>query len=188
MKVVVGLGNPDKKYKRTYHNVGFLVVDKILEKLDQKLNKRECKGKSVHGNIDGNKYIIIKPLTYMNLSGECVSAIKKKFKVDDTDILIIFDDIDLPCGKIRLREKGSGGSHNGMKNIVMHTSEEVKRLRVGIGQETKVDSNSLVLSEISEQDADKLQDAFDKASDAVIEFIKGEEFLNVMGKFNPKRC
>lgn len=154
MKIIVGLGNPGKEYEGTYHNIGFRFIDTLAKKLGVEVNKKQCK--SLIGEIkiqtqNGlEKIVLVKPLTYMNLSGEAVVSIKNKYKVDTADIYIISDDIDLPVGKVRYREKGSAGTHNGLRNIIQLLGDEnFKRIRVGINTNSNIDLADYVLSKIS---------------------------------------
>lgn len=131
MKLIVGLGNPGKEYENTRHNIGFKAIDLIADKKGVSLNNEKFKGIFYKG--DG--YILAKPLTYMNLSGEFVQALTTFFKIDKKDILVIYDDMDLPCGDLRYRAKGSAGGQNGMKDIINKmASEEIQRLKIGIGR------------------------------------------------------
>ncbi|MEG0072917.1 MAG: aminoacyl-tRNA hydrolase [Clostridia bacterium] len=133
MKVIVGLGNPGKEYEKTRHNIGFIMIDKLAETYNVEFTKKAHKAQIGEANINGEKVLFVKPQTFMNLSGECVRDIASFYKVQPQDILVIYDDIDIPFETIRFRDKGSAGTHNGMKNIVslMH-SQEVSRIRVGI--------------------------------------------------------
>ena len=160
MKIVVGLGNPGKEYENTYHNVGFKVVDELSNRLGIKLSKKGCKSNFEEGKIDGQKIMLVKPQTYMNLSGEAVVMLKQKFK--DADIIVISDDIDLPKGTLRFREHGSAGTHNGLRNIVNFIGEDFKRLRVGIGK-PEGDLKDFVLSKMG-KDCDEI---ISKAADEI---------------------
>lgn len=161
MKLIVGLGNPEKKYDETYHNIGFRFINKLAEKLSIKINKEKCKSLIGEEKVNlGNgleKVILAKPLTYMNLSGEAVVALKNKYKIDNKDIYIISDDIDLPVGKFRYRESGSAGTHNGLKNIIQLLGEDdFKRIRIGVGRDEKMDLADYVLSKITPENASKI--------------------------------
>ncbi len=144
MNVVVGLGNPDEKYRNTYHNIGFDVVDALAEKLGISFDKNKFKALVAEGVFNGEKLLIVKPQTYMNLSGESVVMIKNKFK--DARILVVVDDIDLPKGNIRYREHGSAGTHNGLRSIVSYIGEDFERLKIGIGRDITMDLADYVLS------------------------------------------
>lgn len=144
MNIVVGLGNPDDKYKNTYHNIGFDVVDALAKKLDISFDKNKFKALVGEGTLNGEKLLIVKPQTYMNLSGESVVMLKNKFK--DARILVVVDDIDLPKGNIRYREHGSAGTHNGLRSIVSYIGEDFERIKVGIGRDITMDLADYVLS------------------------------------------
>jgi len=137
MKLVIGLGNPGPQYERTRHNIGFRVVDKIAAKQGWKWSERRSRAVLASGTIGTEKVVLVKPLTFMNLSGEAVGELVRWFKVQPEDILVIYDDLDLPTGKIRLRSKGSAGGHNGLESIIRHLhTDQFPRLRVGIGRPT----------------------------------------------------
>lgn len=133
MKIIVGLGNPGDEYKFTRHNAGFIMIDKFAEQNGMEFNKKKFKSLVAEKNINGEKVILLKPQTYMNLSGEAVKEAMSFYKLDVEDLVIIYDDIDLPIGKVRYREKGSSGTHNGMRNIMLHVKDEhIKRIKIGI--------------------------------------------------------
>lgn len=144
MNIVVGLGNPDDKYKNTYHNIGFDVVDALAKKLGISFDKNKFKALVGEGTLNGEKLLVVKPQTYMNLSGESVVMLKNKFK--DARILVVVDDIDLPKGNIRYREHGSAGTHNGLRSIVSYIGEDFERIKVGIGRDITMDLADYVLS------------------------------------------
>ncbi len=169
MKIIVGLGNPDGIYKHTYHNVGFDVVDLFAKKNNLKFGQNKCKAIIAKG--DG--FILAKPQTYMNLSGDSVWELKKYFKVNLSDILIVLDDIDQPKGKVRFRLSGSAGTHNGLRDIVNKVGP-TPRLRVGIGRDKDVDLKDYVLSTIDEQSAQILATSKENACKLIFDFIKGD--------------
>ena len=169
MKIIVGLGNPDGKYANTYHNVGFNVVNLFAKKNNLKFSSSKCRAELAKG--DG--FILAKPQTYMNLSGDSVYELKKYFKVPLSDILIVLDDIDLPKGKIRFRLEGSAGTHNGLRDIVNKVGI-TPRLRVGIGRDEKLDLKDYVLSNIDEQSKNTLFVSYENACDLIEKFISGE--------------
>ncbi len=175
MKLIVGLGNFESKYNKTYHNVGFRAVDFLAEKLGASFTKRMCDGVVAETFYNGEKVLLVKPLTYMNLSGICVEALARKFKIKEEDICIFVDDIDLPLGKIRFRESGSAGTHNGLKSIVGELgSTNFRRLKFGIGRDEKfADLADFVLSKIPE-DILKIIDA---EIEEGINFLLGGNFL-----------
>lgn len=134
MHIIVGLGNPGREYARTRHNVGFDVIDVLSEKLNIPVNKSAMHGLTGSGFIGGEKVLLVKPQTYMNLSGQCVTELVAFYKPDMADLMVIYDDIDLPLGKVRLRASGSAGTHNGMRSIIgLLGRQDFPRLRVGVG-------------------------------------------------------
>ncbi len=185
MYLVVGLGNPDKKYLNTFHNVGFMCADKLAEKLSVAFDKGECRALTAHARINGEKVIIAKPVTYMNLSGESLRELTHKYKIEKGRLIIAYDDIDIPLGSVRIRCDGSAGTHNGMRNIVsMLKTTDIPRIRVGIGKETPMQITDYVLSQVTEEDKKLLLPAIDQAAEALFDFVKGETFDAVMQKHN----
>lgn len=171
MFLIVGLGNPGIEYNKTFHNIGFMTVDFMLEDLEVLAKKNECQSITYHTNINGEKVIFAKPQTFMNLSGNAVLALKNKYKLDDKDILVIADDIDLEPGKTRYRENGSGGTHNGLRNIVQNIGTDFKRVRIGIGR-GKGDLADFVLSKISNDTMQILEESINQASEKILQIIK----------------
>ncbi len=169
MKIIVGLGNPDGKYKNTYHNVGFSVVDLFAKQNGLKFTTTKCQAMIAKG--DG--FILAKPTTYMNLSGNAVYELRKYFKTPLTEILIILDDIDMPKGKIRFRTLGSAGTHNGLRDIVAKVGE-TPRIRVGIGRDQNINLADYVLSNIDEKSKQILNESYLKVCDLIKLFINGE--------------
>jgi PTH1 family peptidyl-tRNA hydrolase len=187
MLLIVGLGNPGKEYQNTYHNCGFLTVDALAEKLDVTVKKSECHALTAHAHVDGEKVILAKPQTFMNLSGKSVWGLTTKYKISKDDLIVVYDDIDITPGSLRLREEGGPGTHNGMRDIVARVNtNEFKRVRIGIGQppNSAMSLADFVTSQMSALDKRILQDTFEKGADALYEFIKGETFQNVMQKYN----
>ena len=172
MKLIVGLGNPGLKYKGTRHNMGFDVIDILANRWNVELNKTGFKGKYIKTRFNGEDVFLLKPETYMNLSGECVFEFMNYFNIDEDELLVIYDDLDLPPGKIRLREKGSSGGQKGMQNIIalLHT-DAIQRIRVGIGK-SNIPVVDYVLGKPSSEDAPLIKEAQEKAADAVETFIK----------------
>lgn len=166
MKIIVGLGNPDGIYAKTYHNIGYMAVDKFAKINKLEINKNKCRAKVVKTP----DFVLAKPTTYMNLSGDSVLELKKYFKVSNEDILIIVDDIDLPKGTIRYREKGSAGTHNGMRDIIAKVGE-TPRLRIGIGRPDNIDLKDYVLSNIDAMSKEVFDKAFDEAIVKINEFL-----------------
>ena len=149
MNIIVGLGNPDSKYQKTYHNIGFDCVNALAEKLGISFDKQKYKALIAEGVFEGEKIMLVKPQTYMNLSGECVVLLKEKFK--DARIIVVVDDIDLPKGNIRYRERGSAGTHNGLRSIVSFIGQEFERIKVGVGRDISLDLADYVLSKYDEK-------------------------------------
>lgn len=169
MKIIVGLGNPDGIYKNTYHNIGFNAVDFFAKNKDLKFTTTKCRASIAKG--DG--FILAKPNTYMNLSGDSVSELKRYFKVSLDDILIILDDINLAKGKIRYRTTGSAGTHNGLRDIVNKVGA-TPRLRIGIGRDDRMDLKDYVLSNIDQASKEILNTSYKNASELIEKFISGE--------------
>ena len=168
MKIIAGLGNPGKEYENTKHNVGFLTIDILAEKYGIKVNKIKFKGLIGEGMIGTEKVILVKPQTYMNLSGQCIREIVAFYKLDMEDLVVIYDDIDLPMGNLRIRKKGSAGTHNGMRSIIYDLQDDgFPRVRVGIGGERKGDLANYVISGFSGDDRKLIEEAIVKAADAV---------------------
>lgn len=192
MKLIIGLGNPGAEYKWTRHNVGFEAIDKLAYDFNINLNKNKHKAIYGEGIIHGEKVILIKPLTYMNLSGECVRDFFNFYKdLELDDIIILCDDINLPLGSIRIRKKGSDGGQNGLKNIIYQLgTDEFPRLRIGIGQ--KPDGYNLanyVLGKFSKEEDEEIIAGITLATDALEVFIKDKEngLSNAMNLFNKKK-
>lgn len=165
MYIIAGLGNPGKKYENTRHNMGFMAVDFLAEKYDIKVNKLKFRALTGEGRIAGQKVLLIKPQTYMNLSGESVRMALEYYKAEPEDLIVIYDDVDIPTGTVRIRKKGSAGTHNGMKNILYHIqSEDFPRIRVGIGSGKKEDMIDYVTGGIPKSEATILIEAVEKAA------------------------
>jgi len=177
MKLIVGLGNPGVEYAMSYHNLGFSCVDRLASKLGVSLNKGKFNSIYGQGKAGNEIVFLMKPLTYMNLSGNAVKAFVDYYKMDITDIIVACDDIDIKKGDIRYREKGSGGTHNGLKNIVYKlNSENFKRVRIGAGRdedEMDIDLKDYVLSKISDEDVPRVSGAIDKAVEKILDLIDG---------------
>ena len=180
MKMIVGLGNPGKQYERTRHNSGFMAIDRVAEKLNLNINKKEFAALTAKNN----QVILVKPQTYMNNSGEAVSQIMKYYHIDINDLLIIYDDLDLKYGQLRLRLKGSSGGHNGIKSIINYIhSENFKRIRIGIEKNPLIETADYVLGKVEKDKQQLFDDSIEKASQAAIEFIT-DEFEKIMNKYN----
>lgn len=186
MKLIIGLGNPGEKYDNTKHNVGFIVVDRLAS-LYNLTFKYESKFEAFIStlNLNGEKAILVKPTTYVNLSGNAVNKIINYYEIAKEDILVVYDDIHLEPGRIRIREVGGHGGHNGMRNIIEHlNTNNFKRIKIGIGNNTKLELNHHVLSSFSKSELDKLEGPLLSAIDAIELFIKGDYFKDVMTKHN----
>lgn len=174
MYLIVGLGNPEEEYSKTRHNMGFNTIDKVAKQYKMQINKKKFQGLYESGIIEGQKVILIKPQTYMNLSGNCVKEIVDFYKIEKEDILIIYDEMDIEPGKIKIRKKGGPGGHNGLKSIIEKLgTEEFSRIRIGIGRPThEQDKVNYVIGAIPKEEISKLQEGVEKAKDAVIEILK----------------
>lgn len=189
MKIIIGLGNPTSKYSGTYHNLGFMAVDRIAEAFNAGFDKKECRALTCHFHEGGEKVILAKPQTFMNLSGECVRDLVQKYKPELKDVLVIYDDFDLDRARLRVRPSGSAGTHNGMRNIVECLgSTEFPRIRIGIGrpQNPSQDKADFVLSKIPAEARDEFEQALAKAAEAARDFISGMPFEEIMQKYNGK--
>lgn len=166
MVIIVGLGNPDAKYNGTYHNVGFETVDILARRIGVSVDKKKFKALVGEGILNGEKVLLVKPQTYMNLSGESVVLVKEKYK--DARIIVVVDDIDLPRGNIRYREHGSAGTHNGLRSIVAHIGQDFERVKIGVGRDISMDLADYVLSKF---DRDVFDPILESAADVVCERI-----------------
>ena len=187
MYLIVGLGNPEEEYANTRHNMGFNAINKIAKEYGIEVNKTKMKGLFGLGNIEGKKVILLKPQTYMNLSGESIIQFVNFYKINLEDIIVIYDDMDVEIGNIKIRKKGSAGSHNGMKSVIANlNSEEFARIRIGIGKpENKSDSINYVISNISKENQEVLDVGVNLAKEATIEILKNGIDI-AMNKFNKK--
>ncbi len=185
MKLIVGLGNPGAEYAGTRHNVGFEVIDVLAKRHSINVSKRNFQAVYGDGVVAGERVILVRPMTYMNLSGEAVGALMRFFKIPIEDIVIILDDSALSPGKLRLRFKGSAGGQKGLANLInlLHT-EEIQRIRIGIGAPPSGQMTNHVLSKFTKDEAPLLQESFERCADAV-ECVLREGFVMAMTKFNP---
>lgn len=185
MYLIVGLGNPGKEYEITRHNMGFNVIDKITRDCGISVSQSKFKGIYGTGTINGEKVLILKPQTYMNLSGESVVAFRNFYKIENKDILVIYDDLDLDEGTIRIRKKGSAGTHNGMKSVISCLgTEEFPRIRVGIGKPREnEDMIKYVIGPTTNAVRQKLQTGVELAADATLEVLKNGVDI-AMNKYN----
>ena len=185
MYLIVGLGNPEAEYGKTRHNMGFNTINKIANKYNIDVTKTKFQGLNGTGIIEGKKVVLLKPQTYMNLSGESVKPFVDFYKIEKENILVIYDDMDIEPGKIKIRKKGSSGGHNGMKSIIqMIGTEDFPRIRIGIGRpEHNGDEINHVIGAIPEEQIPLLDEGTEKAKDAVIEILKNGIDI-AMNKFN----
>ena len=184
MYAIIGLGNPDKKYEKTRHNVGFDVIDELAEQMGIEVKTKRYKALCGIGTIGSEKVVLVKPQTYMNLSGESVRAVMDFYKLDaKSDIIVVSDDISLPVGKIRIRTKGSAGGHNGLKSIISHAGTDgFTRIKVGVGA-NEGDLVKHVLGKFSKQDRVFVDDAIRDAASAA-EVIVMYDAQTAMNKYN----
>lgn len=184
MKLFVGLGNPGKEYELTRHNVGFLVMDALALELGVSFKQEAFNASICITRINQEKVILMKPLTYMNLSGEAIARAMNYYKIPLEDLVVIYDDYDLPFKKLRLRSKGSSGTHNGMRNIVkMLGSESFKRIRIGVGTHPFMDKKDFVMSKFSESELEALRPTLKQVAMALVE-VTQKPFSDVMSKYN----
>lgn len=177
MYVIAGLGNPGAKYENTRHNVGFEVIDRLAEKYGISVSDNRHKAYCGTGMLEGEKVLLVKPQTFMNLSGESIGAILNFYKLNpEENLIVIYDDISLEPGKLRIRKKGSAGGHNGMKSIIAHAGTQIfQRIKVGVGEKPEGwDLADYVLGRFSKEDREKAEEAFDKAVEAVAYMVSGE--------------
>lgn len=188
MKIIVGLGNPESKYKGTRHNIGFEVINKLAYDFNIDINKAKFKAHIGEGTIASEKVLLVKPQTYMNLSGQSVKEIINFYKIDLSDLIIIYDDITLDVGDMKIRKTGSAGGQNGMKNIIeLLGTQEIQRIKVGIGQKPQhFTLSDYVLSGFKKDEFDAWVEGVTLATDAIPTFIK-EGIDNCMNKHNMKR-
>ena len=178
MKLVVGLGNPGKQYEATKHNIGFMVVDAIADSVPHTPWREEQKAEVCSITVNGEKVLLVKPQTFMNVSGESVGPLMRYYKIDPSDVYCIYDDMDLPVGKLRIRPNGSSGGHNGIKSLITHLgTENFPRFRVGIGH---------VLAPFSEESQEKVQKGIKDTVKAVLGTLE-VGIDKGMNQFNPKR-
>ena len=187
MKVVIGLGNPGKKYEKTRHNIGFIAIDNLRKKLNVNDEREKFQALVSEKNIDGEKVIFLNPQTFMNLSGNSVIEIVNFYKLDPKkDIIVIYDDMDLSFGDIRIREKGSSGGHNGIKSIISHIGEEFIRIKCGIGAKEK-GAVEYVLGEFNQTEQKDLEEILEKIYNCVIEMLSVQNLDRIMQKYNKKK-
>lgn len=191
MYIIAGLGNPSKEYEKTRHNAGFDAVDVLAEKLGVQIEEKKHRALCARGVIGGERVLLMKPQTFMNLSGESIRDAADFYKVDPEHIIILYDDISLDVGQLRIRTKGSAGGHNGIKSIIAHLgSQEFPRIKIGVGAKPdRMDLADYVLGRFSQTDRTVMEDAFQEAADgAQMLILEGAEAA--MNRYNGgrKRC
>ena len=189
MFIIAGLGNPDRQYEGTRHNAGFDVIDRIAEKYNIAVDTKKHRAYIGKGIIDGQKVILAKPQTYMNLSGESIRSLVDYYKIDEeNELLVVYDDISLDVGQLRIRAKGSAGGHNGIKNIIAHLGTQVfPRIKVGVGEKPKgYDLADYVLGHFSKAEREQMEEGYDNAVRAA-EMIVSGQLNEAMNEFNRKK-
>lgn len=188
MKVIIGLGNPGTKYEYTKHNIGFNTIDNLTNELAKNHDiKHISKFNALITEINykGKKILLVKPLTYMNLSGEAVSRIINWYKIDIENIIVIHDDLDLPLGKIRFREKGSAGGHNGINSIIQHLNTDLfKRAKIGIDRPSEREVVNHVLSPFSIEEKENINQSIIEVTKALIDWLDGTDYKKIMTLYN----
>lgn len=189
MFVIVGLGNPGKKYENTRHNAGFICLDALASKYGISISEKKHKALCGTGVIEGQKVLLVKPQTFMNLSGESVRAVMGFYKIDpEEDMLVVYDDISLAPGNIRIRKKGSAGGHNGIKSIIAHAgTQNFMRIKVGVGEKPSGwDLADYVLGHFSEEDTAKIKEVMPDVMQAAVLMMQGD-VDKAMNDFNAKK-
>lgn len=184
--LIVGLGNPGRQYETTRHNAGWLCMDMLSDKLGVKINKIKFKSTVGEADIGGHRCLLMKPQTFMNLSGEAVGEACRFYKIPPEKVIVIFDDISLPCGGLRIRRKGSAGGHNGIKSIIQHLgSDNFPRIKLGVGAKPHEDYDlaDYVLSAFSKDEIPQMKQAMEKACDA-LEYLADGKIDEAMSKFS----
>lgn len=187
MKIIVGLGNPGTRYEKTRHNIGFRVIDELSSRWNVSLNHSKFKGLYTTYHHSSGKVILVQPLTFMNLSGECVRPLADYFDVPLENITVLYDDLDLPLGRLRLRQRGSAGGHNGIKSLIQHFgSEKFNRVRIGIDRPTNgMNIADYVLAPFSKEEERIVEEIIQLSADACEAWLD-TPFLEVMNEFNQK--
>jgi PTH1 family peptidyl-tRNA hydrolase len=187
MIVIVGLGNPGKKYEHTRHNVGFDVIDELSSRHGISVDKKQHKALTGKGIIGGYPVLLVKPQTYMNLSGESVGEIANYYRIEPEDVYVIFDDVSLDVGQLRIRKKGSAGGHNGIKSLIAHLgTTEFPRIKVGVGEAKPGELIDHVLGHFHGEDLENIKEGIKLAADAMETILK-EDIDSAMNLFNKKK-
>lgn len=184
MKLIVGLGNPGQEYENTRHNIGFQTIDKYANKLGVSITKSKFNGLYGETLVDGEKVILLKPQSFINLSGEVIRKFVDFYKIPISDILIIHDDLDLAVGIYKIKKKGSSGGHNGLKNIELHLgTQEYKRIKIGISNNKNIDTKDYVLGKLSTEEDEKLNEVKNTVLNILDDYFK-VSFEELMSKYN----
>ena len=186
MYLIVGLGNPVERYEKTFHNMGFLAAADAAALLGAKFKKKECEASVAEAYAGGEKIIIARPLTYMNASGRAVKQLMARYKLSSAEVVVIYDDYDLPKGHVRIRPSGSAGTHNGMRSVIAETGmSDFARIRIGIrDEEVNIPIINYVLTEVKKEDYDLFAAACRRAAEAAVALARGERIDLVMGRYN----
>ena len=186
MKIIVGLGNPEEKYAKTFHNMGWIAAGDVAAKLDVKFKKKECEAYVAAARVNGADVIVARPVTYMNNSGRAVKQLLAKYKASAADLIVIYDDYDIPKGNIRIRPSGSAGTHNGMRSVIAEIGTSAfARIRIGIRDaEVNIPIMNYVLSEVKREDYNLFIAACGKAADAALEIASSKPVEKVMTAYN----
>ncbi|MFO7818637.1 MAG: aminoacyl-tRNA hydrolase [Halanaerobacter sp.] len=184
MKLIAGLGNPGRKYKDTKHNAGFMVLDRLADKYNSRLRREERKAVVAKERIRGEKIILAKPQTFMNKSGESLGSLVDYYNLELNDVLVVYDDLDLDLGAVKIKPKGGHGGHNGLKSIIKHlNSKNFARIRIGIGRPEYRAVKDYVLSKFSSEEWDEVDDVLDKGVKAA-EFFIDDNLDKAMNQYN----
>lgn len=187
MYIIAGLGNPGRRYENTRHNMGFITVDKIAEKLGVKVDKIKFKALVGEANFSGHKVLLVKPQTYMNLSGQSLREVMSFYKEDIERLIVIYDDVDIAAGSIRVRKKGSAGTHNGMRDIIFQLQNDgFPRIRIGIKSDTKMQLRDFVTAGFSKEDVPLLEQGVLNAADAALCIIS-DGIDKAMNEYNVRK-
>lgn len=185
MKMIVGLGNPGRKYEHTKHNVGFMVLDQLAQENSASFKKNTFEAEVADYFVNGEKILLVKPQTFMNESGRAVGPLMTYYGIYLEELVVVSDDLDLALGKIRLRQKGSAGGHNGLKSIISHLgTQEFNRIKIGIGRPQGKTVVNHVLSDFNKEETEIVQAAVGRAKDAVEDFLENNDFIKTMNRFN----
>lgn len=186
MNIIVGLGNPEEKYLKTFHNMGYIAVGDAAAELGLKFKKKECEAYTCEANVKGEKVILARPVTYMNCSGRAVKQLLAKYKCPTDGLIVLYDDYDLPKGSVRIRPSGSAGTHNGMRSVISEIgTQNFTRIRIGIRDpEINIPIMNYVLSEVRREDYELYIAACKRAAAAALALANGETVENVMTKYN----